>query len=143
MHYRSADFIENGFVHLDVRSLELERDVLAKLMRGVTHQSFEPLERLTYRHHSTLGDFLLQTSHESRRLRYNLDEIDIPRLSRQLRPPSSRNHEPTDQSHQRVETLCVDAYASLSIRYRKSRHSRSERRHESLLLCRSQLPPMR
>src|SRR6266550_8730549 len=143
MHHRIPDLIQNRLVHFDVRSLQLEYDLLAKLVRGVAHQSFESLERLTHGHHPTLGDFLLQISHESRRLQYNLDELDIAGLSRKLRQSSSRNHELTDQSHQRVETLCIHANASLSIRYRESRNSRSERRCKSCLFRRSQSRGMR
>src|SRR5258706_5561137 len=138
MHHRIADLIENGLVHFDVGALELECDLLAKLVRCVTNQSFEPLARLTHGPHGTLGDSLLQISTESRRLRYRLDEIDIAGLSRQLRQSSSRDHELTDQRHQRIEALRIHTNASLSIRYRESRHSRSERWRKSRLVCRSE-----
>ncbi|HEY3256752.1 MAG TPA: Hpt domain-containing protein, partial [Polyangiaceae bacterium] len=94
-----------------IGELVIARGRLAELVRCISNEPLESLERLTHGHHPAFRDLFLKAPDESRGLRHDLRQLWLTGLPRQLRKPAARNHQLTNQRHQRVEPLGVHSDA--------------------------------
>src|SRR5215208_6363062 len=101
-------------------------------MGSIADHALESLECLADRYHPALCDLVLKVSNETRGMRYNLHQRLSAGLSYELCQTPARNHELTDEIHQRVETLGIDTNAAAGVNA-----GGSEYRQHRRVACRS------
>ena len=139
MDDRIADLVEHRPIQLDLLAIDVEGDLLAERLRGVAHETREPIEDLPDGHHSAGHDLVLQIPNEPGRLMDGLRQRLVFRAGGQRDETAPGNHQLPDEVHQRIEAPKVDANVRAGARMgivagdaRPRRRGRNRLRHGAL-----------